>query len=61
MLDREGAATPGDIAVVGDEAAVTAAIADLEQGGVTEFNAAIFGSDDEQARTRKLLAGLATA
>ena len=41
MLDREGAAGPEDIALVGDEATVRAGIARLRDLGVTDFNAAI--------------------
>lgn len=41
MLDREGAAGPGDLAIVGDEAALRAGIARLRDAGVTDFNAAI--------------------
>lgn len=59
MLDREGAATPGDIAVVGDEDTVRATVADIESAGVTEFNASFYGSDDEVARSRKLMSSLA--
>lgn len=41
MLDREGAAGPEDIALIGDEATVRAGIARLRDVGVTDFNAAI--------------------
>jgi 5,10-methylenetetrahydromethanopterin reductase len=41
MLDREGAAGPEDIALIGDEATVRAGIARLRDIGVTDFNAAI--------------------
>jgi 5,10-methylenetetrahydromethanopterin reductase len=41
MLDREGAAGPEDVALVGDEATVRAGIARLRDLGVTDFNAAI--------------------
>jgi 5,10-methylenetetrahydromethanopterin reductase len=37
MLDREGADGPGDVAVVGDEAAVDAALDELAEAGVTDF------------------------
>ena len=40
MLDREGAAGPGDVAIVGDEDAVAAQIAELADAGVTDFTAA---------------------
>lgn len=61
MLDREGAAGPGDVAIVGDEDAVTARLAEVAAAGATDFVAAPFapaGSTDEQ-RTRALLRTLA--
>ena len=59
MLDREGAETPGDIALVGDEDDVTRQIDALADAGVTDFNAAVFGSRDETGTTRELLKSLA--
>ena len=41
MLDREGAAGPVDLALVGDEATLRAGIDRLRDLGVTDFNAAI--------------------
>ncbi|HEX5064517.1 MAG TPA: LLM class F420-dependent oxidoreductase [Myxococcota bacterium] len=41
MLDREGAATPGEVAIVGDEKALRAGIARLRDAGVTDFDAAV--------------------
>jgi F420-dependent oxidoreductase-like protein len=61
MLDREGAEGPGDVALVGDEAAVTEQIAALDVAGATEFVASIYGDRDERARTFELLAGLSKA
>jgi F420-dependent oxidoreductase-like protein len=61
MLDREGAAGPGDVAVVGDAASVTAQIAALGDAGATDFLGAPFGSADEQRRTFDLIAELARA
>lgn len=58
MLDREGAGGPADVAVVGDEAAIEAALARLRDGGVTDFAAACFGSHEEIARTRAFLSSL---
>jgi len=55
MLDREGAAGPGDIALVGDEDAVRAGIARYADAGVTHFNAAPFG---DVGRTLALLGSL---
>jgi F420-dependent oxidoreductase-like protein len=55
MLDREGAANPGDIALIGDEQAVAAQIEALREAGVTDFVAAEFSRGDAQLRTRALL------
>lgn len=41
MLDREGAAGPADIAIVGDENTLRGEIKRFEDMGVTDFNAAI--------------------
>ncbi|MAE97408.1 MAG: LLM class F420-dependent oxidoreductase [Deltaproteobacteria bacterium] len=41
MLDREGAAGPGDVAIVGDEAILDAALDRLREVGVTDFDASI--------------------
>ena len=59
MLDLEGAAGPGDVAIVGDEEAVAAGIRRVFEAGGTEFSAACYGSRDEIGRTRALLAELA--
>jgi 5,10-methylenetetrahydromethanopterin reductase len=59
MLDREGAAGPEDLAIIGDEADVSTEIRRLEDAGVTDFVAAEFGSGAaEQQRTRELLRSL---
>jgi F420-dependent oxidoreductase-like protein len=59
MLDREGAATPGDVALVGDEAALRAEIGRLREAGVTHFAASLFPADaGAVARTRELLRSL---
>lgn len=58
MLDREGAAGPADVAIVGDEAAVTAGIQRVADAGATDFAAAEFGSSAERGRTRDLLRSL---
>jgi F420-dependent oxidoreductase-like protein len=55
MLDREGAAGPEDVAMIGDEATVTKELGRLADAGVTEYVAAIFGNRDERAATRALL------
>ena len=61
MLDLEGAAGPGDVAVVGDEESVRRQVAGLAEAGVTDFVAASFGQGEEAERTRALLRGLVTA
>jgi F420-dependent oxidoreductase-like protein len=55
MLDREGAAGPADVAIVGDEATVRAGVARLADAGVTDFVASVYGERDERAATRALL------
>lgn len=61
MLDREGAAGPGDVAVVGDEDSVAAQLGHFADIGATDFIVAPFGSRDDQARTKALVADLARA
>ena len=55
MLDREGAAGPGDVAIVGDEDAVEGQIMALADAGVTDFVAGEYARGDEGPRTRALL------
>lgn len=57
MLDKEGAAGPGDVAIVGDEKALDAELDRLRNIGVTDFNAAVVPVDDEaEQRTLDYLA-----
>lgn len=56
MLDREGAANPGNVAVIGDEKAVLAQLEELERAGVTDFVGSVFSNKE---RTRNLLIGAA--
>jgi len=58
MLDREGAGGPSDVALVGDEAAVSAQIERLGAIGATDLVANEFGSAEERDRTRALLRSL---
>jgi F420-dependent oxidoreductase-like protein len=58
MLDREGAAGPADVALVGSEADVRAGIERVADAGATDFVAAEFGSSADRARTRDLLRSL---
>lgn len=58
-LDREGAAGPQDVAIVGTETEVAQSLTRFGDAGVTEFMAAPYGTADEQNRTVDLLAELA--
>ncbi len=62
MLDKEGAAGPADVAVVGNEAAVEKQLRALASVGVTDFVAPIYGTgadrDASVGRTRALLKSL---
>ncbi|HKB30691.1 MAG TPA: LLM class F420-dependent oxidoreductase [Streptosporangiaceae bacterium] len=58
MLDHEGAAGPGDVAIVGDEGTVAAQINALAKASVTDFVALEFARGDEAVRTRSLLTTL---
>ena len=56
MLEAEGATSPGDIAVVGDEASIAGTLKRVEEMGATDFQATPFGDEEEIARTVELLA-----
>ncbi len=57
MLDKEGAAGPGDIALVGDEKTLDGALDRLRDIGVTDFDAAIVPAEEgAEARTLEYLA-----
>jgi 5,10-methylenetetrahydromethanopterin reductase len=58
MLDREGAAGPGDVAIVGDEDSVAGQIAALGAAGVTDFVAGEYARGPDGPRTRALLRSL---
>ena len=62
MLDREGAEGPADVVIAGDESAVGAALAKLDEAGATDFLWApcpVEGDGEAIARTRAFLATLA--
>jgi F420-dependent oxidoreductase-like protein len=58
VLDKEGVSDPGDVAIVGDEAAVADQVRHLASIGVTDFHAAPFGSAAEVKATIELLGRL---
>jgi F420-dependent oxidoreductase-like protein len=60
VLDLEGAASPGDVSVVGDESSVSSQLRRLEDIGATDFVAIPCGSDDDRTRTIAHLASLVT-
>jgi len=64
VLEREGAATPGAVAIVGSEAEVSQHLDRLAALGVTDFNAVFFaidGDGDAVPRTQEFLAARARA
>lgn len=59
MLDREGAAGPEDVALIGTEAEVRAGVERMRSAGVTDFVAVEFSTDEPVATaTRELLKSL---
>lgn len=58
MLDREGAAEPKDVSIVGDEEHVASVLRGLADAGVTDFVAVPAGTPEEVTRTRTLLQSL---
>ncbi|MGA1035099.1 MAG: LLM class F420-dependent oxidoreductase [Ilumatobacteraceae bacterium] len=58
MLDREGAATPADVAIIGSHDEVCDRVKALADSGVTTFAASAFGSADERAATREAMIAL---
>ena len=56
MLDREGAATPGDVCIQGNEDEVNAHLDALAEAGTTDFSAMeLAASPEDMVRTRALL------
>jgi F420-dependent oxidoreductase-like protein len=58
MLDREGAAGPADVAMVGDEDSVGEQVGALAAAGVTDFVAAEYTRGPDAVRTRSFLRSL---
>ena len=59
MLDREGERGVEDLAITGDEAAVTSQLEQIRDAGVTDLVAFIYDADDQsRARTEALLGEL---
>ena len=60
MLDKEGAGGPADVAIVGDEETVAAALQHLGSIGATALSMPVFGTREERTRTTALLQSLAS-
>src|SRR5207247_1577077 len=58
MLDREGAAGPADVAIVGSETEVERQFAALESAGATDVYASVFGSAEQKERGYALLGSM---
>src|SRR5262249_55489845 len=61
MLEREGAASPADIALIGDEESVRDQIGGLADIGITDLVVTVNGVNDEVPRTVELLSAIARA
>jgi 5,10-methylenetetrahydromethanopterin reductase len=61
MMAREGAATAGDLAIVGSAAEVTDRVGQLSATGATEFSANVFGNHAERDKTVEVVAAMAAA
>jgi 5,10-methylenetetrahydromethanopterin reductase len=55
MMDREGAKTPSDLSLVGDESAVDAALRRLFDAGADEVSTSIVGDEATMLRTAEFL------
>jgi F420-dependent oxidoreductase-like protein len=61
VFERSGVGGVEDLLLAGDEDAVAEQIRQFEAAGASEFCANVFGTPEEQARTRALLSELAKA
>ena len=59
MLDREGKPGVEDLAITGDEAAVTARLEQVRDAGVTDLVAFIYDTDDQSRAPHRSSAGRA--
>ncbi len=58
VLDREGVKGPGDVSIVGNEAAVRTQLERLKEIGATDFVAILCGTEEDRRRTEEYLATL---
>ena len=59
MLDKQGAAHPEDVALLGTEEQIETQLRQLQEAGTTDFVGVVFGSEDERSRTEEFLGSLA--
>ena len=59
MLDKQGAAHPEDVAVLGTEEQIETQLRQLKDAGTTDFVGVVFGRDGERTRTEEFLGSLA--
>ena len=59
MLDKQGAAHPEDVAILGTEEQIETQLRQLKESGTTDFVGVVFGSQEERARTEEFLGSLA--
>ncbi len=60
MLDKEGATTPADVALIGSKDRIEDGLGQLAAAGVTEMSAAVIGTPAEQSATIEVLSGVAS-
>lgn len=59
MLDKQGAAHPEDVAILGAEEQIETQLRQLKEAGTTDFVGVVFGSEDERSRSEEFLGSLA--
>lgn len=59
MLDKQGAANPEDVALLGTEEQIETQLRQLQDAGTTDFVGVTFGSEEERSRTEEFLGSLA--
>ncbi len=59
MLDRQGAANPEDVAILGAEEQIETQLRQLQDAGTTDFVGVVFGDESERSLTEAFLGSLA--
>ncbi len=58
MLDRQGAANPEDVAILGSEEQIETQLRQVRDAGATDFVGVVFGSEEERSLTETFLGTL---